>query len=121
MAPALWIAAGLGGYALFYVVTWIFYLAVMSLDRQDKTGVIAKPARYTGYGVLAVGLVLDFLGNVGLSVILWELPKETTITSRITRLIESPNSTASPKRRAIALWIRTTWLDGFDRRGIHRS
>lgn len=71
--------------ALTYA-TWILYLAVMNLSKAKKMGLLSKTALVLGMPVLIVGYLLDFLLNVlVMTVVLFELPRETTVTARLKR------------------------------------
>jgi len=102
---------GLGStYAL-----WIFYLAVMSLKRAKDAGQLSTTAKALGYPVLIVGYLLDCFVNVFvMTVLLLELPQETTVTSRLKR----HNKATSGWRKAVALWAEPL-LDPYDPSGDH--
>lgn len=102
---------GLGStYAL-----WIFYLAVMGLKRAKDAGLLSTTAKCLGYPVLIVGYVLDCFVNITvMTVLLLEIPKETTVTSRLKR----HNETSTGWRKAVALWAEPL-LDPYDPSGNH--
>lgn len=102
---------GLGStYAL-----WIFYLAVMGLKRAKDAGLLSTTAKCLGYPVLIVGYVLDcFVNFTVMTVLLLEIPKETTVTSRLKR----HNETSTGWRKAVALWAEPL-LDPYDPSGNH--
>jgi len=92
-----------------------FYLAVMTLKRAKDASQLTRTAMAFGYPVLFVGLVLDFLVNVlVLTVLLAELPREGTVTSRLKR----HNATSTGWRKAVAAWAEPL-LDPFDPSGDH--
>jgi hypothetical protein len=95
---------------------WIFYIAVMAL-KKVKDGSGLSPAALTlGYPALIVGYLLDMVVNTFVfSVILWELPKETTVTARLKR--HKANSTGF--RLRVANWFASELLDKFDPSGKH--
>lgn len=94
---------------------WVFFLAVMSLKRGKDAGTLTFWGKFFGYPVLATGLLLDLVGNVlVLTVILGELPRELTVTSRLKR--HNLNSTGW--RKAVAVWAEQL-LDQFDPSGDH--
>lgn len=104
----------LAGFCLLYAL-WIFYLAVMSLKRSRDAGLLTRTAYAFGLPVLALGLVLDFLANVlVLTVLLFELPREGTVTSRLKR----HNATSTGWRKAVAAWAEPL-LDPYDPTGDH--
>lgn len=107
-----WIA---GSYLLF-VVTWVFYLAVMSLApyRHDLHPV----AKVHGYALLGIGLVLDLLLNVVVcSVLFLKYPQDWLLTGRLSRYITDQEE--KKWRRVLAGWICSHLLDQFDPKGIH--
>lgn len=121
-------------YLAFYVVLWLLFVFCMGLDRQlhapaitapDGTVLVAaglpKPALAVGMVWLGIGHALNFIGNVGLTFAFLELPREVGITLRVTRWIERMDHKHAPRRKAFALWLRVTWMDGHDRKGIHRA
>lgn len=102
------------GFGLVYAL-WIFYLAVMSLKRARDAGLLTRTANAFGLPVLVIGLVLDFLANVlVLTVLLFELPREGTVTSRLKR----HNATSTGWRKAVAAWAEPL-LDPYDPTGDH--
>ncbi len=101
---------GLGStYAL-----WIFYLAVMNLKRAKDSGLLTKTAMALGYPVLIVGYLLDcFVNFTVMTVLLLEIPQETTVTSRLSR-----HNKGTGWRKAIAAWAEPL-LDPYDPSGDH--
>lgn len=94
---------------------WVFYLAVMNLSRARNAGTLSTAAYIVGYPVLIVGLLLDLIVNViVLTIIMLELPKETTVTSRLKR-----HSRKGGWRADIANWLGKYILDPFDPSGKH--
>lgn len=102
---------GLGAtYAL-----WVFFLAVMSLARAKDAGQLTTTAKVLGYPVLIVGYVLDcFVNTTVMTVLLLEIPQETTVTSRLKR----HNRESTGWRKAIATWAEPL-LDPYDPSGDH--
>ena len=98
----------------FYAL-WLLYLAVMNLKRVKELGFLSPIAYALGLPILAVGLTLDFLINVFvMTIILFELPKEMTVTARLKR----HNRDSNGWRRTIAKWFEPL-LDPFDPSGNH--
>lgn len=94
---------------------WIFYLAVMTLKRARDANLLTKTVKALGIPVLVVGLILDFLANVFvMTVMLLELPKETTVTARLKR----HNKESTGWRLSIVKWAEPL-LDPFDPSGDH--
>lgn len=107
-------------YALAYAfgltyATWILYLAVMNLDRAKRAGTLSPTAFKLGMPLLIVGYLLDFLLNATvLTFVLVELPRETTVTSRLKR----HHKTSAGWRLAVVLWLEPL-LDPFCASGDH--
>ena len=94
---------------------WVFYLAVMNLSRANKAGTLTKTAWVFGVPVLVIGLLLDALINFTLmSLLLWEFPKELTVTARLKR----HNKQSTGWRLAVSRWFEPL-LDPFDPDGDH--
>ena len=109
-------------FALFVLVyapyaLWRDYLAVMNLKRTRDNGGLHLTAKCLGFVILALGYLQDFFVNVlHMSVLFLEVPKELTVTARLTRHIEQ----GSGWRQSLALWLTSTLLDAFDPAGKHR-
>lgn len=109
-------ALSIGAAVLATWLLWVFFLAVMHLAEAHKAGRLTKWSTRIGYSVLFVGYVLDFLVQVTFATVLFlELPRETTVSARIERLV----NTGKGWRRAVALWVRTVLLATFDQSGRH--
>jgi uncharacterized membrane protein YhaH (DUF805 family) len=103
-----------GAIAAFYVL-WIIYLAVMNLKRVRDMGKLSPLALYLGTPLLFVGYILDALLNwIVMTVILLELPQETTVSERLKR----HNKESDNWRKSVALWFEPL-LDPFDPSGDH--
>lgn len=103
-------------YAILGVwLLWVFYLAVMSLSRAKKAGTLSKTAYALGLPVLTIGLLLDLLINLlVMSVVLWEIPRELTVTSRLKR----HHKASTGWRLAVVRWFEPL-LDPYDPDGDH--
>jgi hypothetical protein len=100
--------------ALVYVL-WFFFLAVMSLSRAKKAGILAPQVKAFGMPFLLVGYVLDFLTNLLPMTILFEqFPEETTVTARLKRYIRE----GTGWHYRVAEWF-IPFLDPFDPSGHH--
>lgn len=65
---------------------YVFYCAVMNIKRVRDMGKLTKLGMAFGYPTLIIGLVLDLLVNVFvMTLIMLELPRELTVTSRLKR------------------------------------
>lgn len=114
LSPWLLVKAMAYGFGTLYAL-WVFYIAVMGLKRVRDAGLLSKTAAAFGYPVLLAGLLLDFAANVFvLTVLLGELPRETTVTARLKR----HNRTSTGWRKAVAAWAEPL-LDPFDPSGDH--
>lgn len=111
----IYAAYTLSAFALSYAL-WVFYLAVMNIKRVRDAGKLGKVALTLGMPVLFVGLFLDLLVNVlVMSIILLEIPQETTVTARLKRhKVESTGW-----RLRVTNWFASELLDHFDPSGVH--
>ena len=94
---------------------WVFYLAVMHLREARDAGRIPRFAYLPGMVALFAGYALDFFVNVVvITVVMLEVPRETTVTARLKRHRDD-----SGWRGAIARWLAAQLLDPFDPSGRH--
>jgi hypothetical protein len=103
--------------AVFWAMgaTWVFYLAIMNLDRNKKK--LTVWAKVFGYPVLLVGLVLDVLFNAVIgSVLFLELPRldlgEWLFSGRVSRW-----NASKYWRGDMARFFCSNFLDPFDEGG----
>jgi len=97
---------------------WVHYVAVMRLMQVRDAGQLTAAMKAIGYPALFVGLLLDLIVNtIVATVIFVELPKELTVSSRLTRHSERGEGW----RMRVALAIRTALLDNIDPNGVHRG
>lgn len=95
---------------------WVFYLAVMNLQRARDAGTLTPDAKALGMPVLYLGLLLDFAFNVlVLSVLFLELPRELLVTARVTR----HKFQGRGFRQQLAIWFCDNLLDPYDPDGCH--
>jgi hypothetical protein len=109
------IALALGALLSIYVL-WIFYLAVMNLQRSRDAGTLTRPAYYLGLPILYIGLAIDAFVNV--FILTWmflDLPREPLVTARLSRYAAGSNGW----RKTLALWYAVNLLDTFDPSGKH--
>ena len=110
----IYLYAGLIGLGSTYAL-WIFYLAVMSLKIAKEADLLTTTTKVLGYPVLFIGYVLDcFVNTTVMTVVLFELPQEMTVTARLKR----HNQTSRGWRKAVAVWAEPL-LDPFDPSGNH--
>ena len=65
---------------------YVFYAAVMNIKRVRDMGKLTTMGKVLAYPTLVIGLVLDLLVNwFVMTVILVEIPRELTVTSRLKR------------------------------------
>ncbi len=103
------------GFLSIYVL-WLFFLAVMNLQRARDAGTLTRAAYCLGLPILYLGLLIDFLVNVVVLTFLFlELPREWLVTARLTRYARS----SAGWRRTMALWFAANLLDTFDPSGRH--
>lgn len=112
MEPILiYLAWSLGGMYLL----WVLFLAVMNLKRAKEANLLNKTAVVLGTPLLLVGYLVDFLMNVTvMTVVLLELPQETTVTARLKR----HHKESTGWRLAMVLWFEPI-LDPYDPSGDH--
>jgi hypothetical protein len=65
---------------------YVFYAAVMNIKRVRDAGKLTWVGKVLGYPTLVIGLILDLFVNLTLmTIVLLELPRELTVTSRLKR------------------------------------
>ncbi len=94
---------------------WLFFLASMVLIAAHKKGTLSKPAFILGVPVIGLGLLIDVAVNVLLSAVFFELPKEWTVSKRLSRY----KAEASGWRYKVAKFVCENFLDTFDPSGCH--
>lgn len=93
---------------------YVFYSAVMNIKRVRDMGKLTKLGMVFGYPTLVIGLVLDLLVNVFvMSVVLLEIPREWTVTSRLKR-----HQSSTGWRLAVVKFFEPV-LDPLDPSGDH--
>jgi protein-S-isoprenylcysteine O-methyltransferase Ste14 len=102
-------------FVLVYV-TWLFYIAVMSLKRAKDAGTIPRFALVIGYPALFMGLIFDLLCTLTVGTVLFlDLPRELTLTARLKRY----DALKTGFRYRITRWLADNLLDPFDPSGKH--
>jgi hypothetical protein len=98
---------------LFFLTTWIFYLAIMNLKRNRSE--ITFVAKLFAYPTVVVGWLWDCVFNIVVGTILFlELPRELLFSERCERHLKDD----SWRGREARFWCRNL-LDPFDPSGIH--
>lgn len=96
---------------------WVHYVAVMRLMQVRDAGQLTAAMKAIGYPALVVGLLLDLIVNTFVATLIFvELPREFTVSARLTRHSESTGW-----RQRVAVAIRTALLDNIDPNGVHRG
>lgn len=97
---------------------WVHYVAAMRLMQVRDEGKLTGAMKAFGYPAVGIGLLLDFIVNTTVATVLFlELPREFTVSARLTRHSED----GPGWRKKLALAIRVGLLDNIDPRGIHRG
>ena len=97
---------------------WVHYVAAMRLMQVRDADQLTWAMKCIGYPAVAFGLFLDLVVNTFVAtVIFFELPKEFTVSARLTRHSEEGEGW----RKKLAIGIRTALLDNIDPKGIHRG
>lgn len=95
---------------------WTLYLAIMALKRARDSGTLPKVAYYLGLPLLWLGLLVDFICNVLVTLLPFlDLPREFLVTARLQRYVDGPDGW----RKRLALWFALNLLDPFDPKGYH--
>jgi len=95
---------------------WVMYLAVMNLMRARDLGILPRPAFWLGQTVLWPGYLLDVLVNLAImTVLLIEVPRELTVSSRVARHYKA----GTGWRYQVCRWFRYNLLAPFDPSGKH--
>jgi len=102
-------------FALFlFLGTASLYISVMRLRDMKAAGVLSQlhwSVTATGYALLYIGLIFDFLLNIFvMSFVFLEPPHEALVTARVRR--HKFNSTGW--RQIVALWFCANFLTPFD-------
>lgn len=97
-------------------LTWVLYLAIMSLYRAKSEGKLSTAAKAMGYPFLALGYLSDFLLNLTVGTVLFlELPREVLLSPRVAR----HKLEGKGYRKVVAAYICDNLLDPFDPSGCH--
>lgn len=112
----LWsVAIWSGVSAALWVMTWTFYLAIMSLLRANQANTLHGGARSLGKVVLVVGLLLDAALNwIFLSIATLHVSRHALVTQHLGLLISRTDW-----RGRMARSLCSVWLDPFDPSGKH--
>lgn len=122
-----WITITLISFALFTEL-WVYYLAIMNLKRkreEDKKRIsngekgvegIPKLTYIMILPILIVGVLLDFIINMLISIPLLDIPREFLVTHRMERLMSRDDF-----RGNVSRWMCKNMLNPFDPSGEHCS
>lgn len=98
---------------LFMYVTWLYFLAVMNLDRKKDE--LTLPAKVFAWPIFIVGFALDVSFNLTVGTLSFlELPHELTFSERCSRHINEGGW-----RGDVARWWCDNYLNPFDKSGKH--
>jgi hypothetical protein len=108
---------------IVYFVFWRLhtnYIAVMALRDARDAKKLTLMDKLFGYPTLIEGLIEDMIGNLILTFVLFEFPKEFTVTARTRRLAKLPADSKGLKRwqRAFSRWMLGQ-LAHHDKKGGH--
>lgn len=95
---------------------WVFFLAVMNLQRASVAGTLPKVCTVLGLPLIIVAYLLDVAVNMVATVLLLEIPREWTLSERLERL-----SLGQGWRARVAVLILAYLLNPFDTTGGHRA
>lgn len=105
----------LGAWSLMSL-TWVFYLAAMSLIPLIKMGGNGWFFNIFAYPAVVTGFVLDAALNLMMSVVLLDIPREWLLTGKLRRLkMTEPDSW----RGRVAFYFCEKFLNPFDPSGFH--
>lgn len=97
---------------------WVFFLAVMNLQRAHAAGSLGVVAFVLGLPLITLAYCLDMAINATVATIVFaELPHERTLSERLARHIAG----ADGWRRRMAMGIMANLLEPFDTTGGHRT
>lgn len=97
-------------YSLF-PLTFLFYTSVMALRLAKKENKLTGAAKFFGYQLLFVGLIVDVIFNWVIGTISFlEFPKEALFTGRCERWLHD-----TTWRGKVARWYCRELLDPFDK------
>lgn len=98
---------------------WIFYMAVMNLDKCKRNKTLTKSALVLALPVLVIGFLLDVLVQMTIGTVMFlDIPREITLSARLSRYWnDDPND--NNWRKKLAGWMKVNILDPFDPDGIH--
>ena len=94
---------------------WIFFLAVMNLERAKEAGMLCRTAVLLGTPVIGIGYLVDALVNVFvMTFVFLEVPRELTVTARLRKHVAANDGW----RSTLSMWFIPI-LDPFDHTGHH--
>jgi hypothetical protein len=94
---------------------YVYYCAIMNIWRVYRLGKLTLLGKVFGIPTLAIGLAIDVFVNILVATVVFlDLPREWTLSQRLSRYISKDTG----YRRAIARWIEPV-LDPLDPRGDH--
>jgi len=109
----------LGGLYGLMLTTWLFYLAVMNLSRNQKH--LSVYTKLFAYPILWIGLLWDFVFDKVIGTLSFlELRQYWLFTERCSHHLKNPDTgkVATYRRKMATFWC-TTFLNPFDPSGNH--
>lgn len=90
---------------------WALYVLVMGIFRLHLAKKLNKAGYVLGAPFMAIGLVLNFLGNITICALLFlDPPRELFISRRLKRYVR----TRTDWRHKVAVWVCQNALDPYD-------
>ena len=111
-----------GFYIALIYLTWLFFLAIMSLLSARNNGKLTKTSEVMATPILIVGWCLDFSLNMCATPVFLDLPQELLLTIRCDRYLSIANPTGLNKyRQRFARLLCQNLLDPFQSGGHCRG
>ena len=101
------------------LVLWVFFLAYSALLANWSK--LRPEVRVAGAVVVAVGLAVDVVVNIGATFLLVELPQEWTFSQRMGRYKAWAPLRPDHWRVKLACYLCANWLDTFQNGGHCRA
>jgi hypothetical protein len=108
MINTLWIL-------LYLWIFWYMYILVMGLYRAHLSKRLTYYTYFLAGPAVLIGLVMDVVANICISIPFWEGPKEWLVTTRLSRY----SAVNTDWRSDVAKFICANFLDFLDPTGKH--
>lgn len=103
---------------LLMSATWVCYVGIMGAMRARKSLGLHWSVWIFLAPLVVLGIALDCLINLLMSLPFWDLPQEPLLTARLHRYRDQDKYIGT-KRRSAAKFICEYWLNPFDPSGLH--